>query len=160
MLLIMLEQAFRKGRELEEIVFLGDRLRRPSAVRAGIAGLGLVYVQLIKDAILAGVIAFIDIAVLQAALEQPLHGLVVPWIGSADELVVLESEFIPLFFELGGNSGSEFFGRFAGGLSSALDFLPMLVGARRQHHRIEALHAPEALDHIGGNGGVRVADVR
>ena len=50
-------------------------------------------------------------------------------------------------------------GDLAGGLGGALDLLAVLVGAGGQHG-VVALHALEARDGLGGDGGVRVPDVR
>ena len=49
--------------------------------------------------------ALVDVSVFQAALEQPLHGLVMALLGSADEMIVLETEGVPLLAEFGGDGG-------------------------------------------------------
>ncbi len=155
---VQLDQLFGESRELEEVVFLGDGLGGAAALRARVAGLGLVDVEFVVNAILAGVAALIDVAVVQAALEQPLHHFVMGGRGGADGAVHADVQLLPLGAELRGNQVGELLRRLADGFGGALHFLTVFVGAG-EHHGVEALHALEARNGLGGHGGVRVPDV-
>src|SRR5579864_1691677 len=74
-------------------------------------------------------------------------------------MIVLQAERVPLLAKFGGDGGGKFFRGLASGLGGSLYFLSVLVGSSSQHH-VEALHALEALDRVGGDGGIRMADVR
>ncbi len=148
-----------KRRKLEEVVFFGDRFGGTAAIGTVVARLGIVHIELVEDAILAGVAAFVDVAVVQAALEQPLHCFVVLRVGGADEGIVLKAQRVPLTPELGGDGVGELFRRLARGLRGALHLLAVLVRAGGEEH-IVAQHPPEPLDGVGGERGVGVADVR
>ncbi len=74
-------------------------------------------------------------------------------------MVVLQTEGVPLLLELVGDACHKLFRSLAGGLGGAFHFLAMLVGAGGERD-LEALHALEALDRVGRNRGVRVADMR
>ena len=60
---VVLQQLVGEGRELEEVVFFGDGFGGAAAIGAGVAGLGVVDVEFVEDAVLAGVAAFVDVAV-------------------------------------------------------------------------------------------------
>ena len=95
--LVELEQPVLEGRELEEVVLLGDGLGGAAAVGAGIAGLGVVDVEFVEDAVLAGVGALVDVAVLAGSART---GPAPPWrcCGSVVrmEAVDAELEHLPL----------------------------------------------------------------
>src|SRR5262249_35732139 len=78
---IEFQQAVFESRELEEEVFLGDRLRRAAAVGAGTAGAGLGHVELAVDAIRTLVLPLIDVAVLATAIEKHLDRAVMLRVG-------------------------------------------------------------------------------
>ena len=61
--------------------------------------------------------------------------------------------------EFVGDEVGELLRRFVGGGGGALDLLAVLVGAGGEDHRLVTLHALQALDRVGGDGGVGVADV-
>src|SRR6202008_3158126 len=84
-LLIKIEQRLLKCRQLEEIVFFGEGFQRPAAVRAKIAGFRIGHKIVVVNAVLAGVVAFVDVIVLAAEAEEPLHGADVLQIGGTDE---------------------------------------------------------------------------
>ncbi len=155
---VMREEFFGEGGELEEVVFLGNGFGGAAAVGAGIAGFGVVDVEFVEDAVLAGVGAFIDVAGVEAALEEPADGFVVAGFGGADEVVVLDADAVPEGAVFVGDDGGEFLGGASGGLGGALDFLAVLVGAGGEDG-VVTLHAFEALDGVGREGGVGVADV-
>ena len=72
---------------------------------------------------------------------------------------MLEAENPPLLGKFAGNDVGKLLRRFAGRGGGALDLLPVLIGAGGEHY-VVALHALPALDGVGGDGGVGVADVR
>ena len=159
LLFVELQQLVLKRRELEEVVLFGDGLGRTAAVGARIAGLGIVDVQLVEHAVLAGVRALVDVAVVEAALKQLLHdlgvcALVVRWKKSMSRSSV---------FHWSRNSAEitsvNSCGDLSGGLRGAFDLLAVLVGAGREIS-VVTLHALDALDGVGGDGRVGVADVR
>src|SRR5689334_6886605 len=82
-----------------------------------------------------------------------------PRFRSANEMVILETESVPLLAEFGCNGGGEFFRRFAGGLCGTLYLLPVFVCPGSEQYGLKTLHTFAALDDVGCNGGVRVADV-
>jgi hypothetical protein len=57
---IELQQAIAEGRELEVEILFRYRFGRTAAIRTRIAGLGFADVQLIEDAVLAGVAALVN----------------------------------------------------------------------------------------------------
>ena len=104
------EQLVLKRRELEEVVLFGDGLGRAAAIGARIAGLGVVDVQFVEDAVLAGVGALVDIAVLQASIEQILNHFGMLRAGGALEEVDIQVERLPLLAELVRNEVRELCG--------------------------------------------------
>jgi len=156
---VQLDELFGEGRELEEEVLLGDGFGGPAAVRARVAGFGVADVELVEEAVLPGVGALVDVAVVEAAAEEVLHHLVMLGIRGALEAVDLETQLPPLLAELLGDDGGELLGGLAGGAGGALDLLAVLVGAGGQHGAV-ALHRLEAPHQVGHDGGVGVADVR
>ena len=120
-----------KCRELEEIILFGDGFGGAAAIGTRIAGLGVVDVELVEDAVLAGVAAFIDVAVLAAALEQILHHVgVMVAVGGALEAVDAQAEHLPLVAEFVGDDVGEFLRRFARRPAAARStFCAVLVGA-------------------------------
>jgi hypothetical protein len=68
-LLVVFQQAVAERRELEKVVLLGDSFGGAAAIGARIAGPGVAHVQLIEDAVLPGVGAFLNVAVLLAPQE-------------------------------------------------------------------------------------------
>src|SRR5208283_3398840 len=139
--------------------FFGEGFERASAVRAILAGLGVVYEGVVVDAVLAGVVAFVDVAVFSAAPEKPLHGADVFQIGGAHEFVGGNTEFIPEGAPGLGHVGDEFPFGDAGFFGGAFDVDAVLVGAGG-HHDVVAAHAFVAANRITHHGGVGVADVR
>ncbi len=118
------EQLVREGRELEEVILFGDGFGGAAAIGAGVAGLGVVDIEVVEDAVLAGVAAFIDIAVLAAALEQILHHARVARIGGALKVVDLEAEQSPTAAGIRRRSRRQnSLRRFAGALGGALHIL-------------------------------------
>ena len=129
---VELEQPLLERRKLEVEILLGDGFGGASAIRAGIARLGFVDVQLIEDAILAGVVALVDVAAFDAAVEQILDNFGVLGIGGALETVDLQVERLPLLAEFVRDEIGELLRRFAGRRGGALDLLAVLVSAGRR----------------------------
>src|SRR5581483_3712859 len=157
---VELQQPVLEFGELEIEILFGDRLRGPSAIRARIAGFRFADVEFVEDAILSGVGAFVDITVLETPVEQVLDHAGVLGVGGALEPVDLQAQDFPLPAEFLRNEIGELLRRPAGGAGGALDLLAMLVGAGGEDYRLEALHALKALDRVGGDGRIGVADVR
>ncbi len=159
-LFVQLEQRLLKRGELEEVILFGNGFGRGAACRARIAGLDVVDVGFIADAISPGIRTLIDVAVLLAALEQPAHGLVMLGVRGADEMVVIDAELGPLADELGRHLRCVRQRVHARGLRGALHFQAVLVGAGGEHHRIVAFHFLEALDQVRDERGVGGAQMR
>ena len=157
--LVEIQQLLLERGQFEVVVLFGDGFGGASAFGARVARFRVVHVELIEHAILAGVAAFVDVAVVEAAAEQILHLDGVLGGGGALETVDAEAQDFPLALEFGGNDVGEFLRRFAGGCGGALDLLAVLIGAGGEHN-VVTLHALPALNGIGGDGGVGVADVR
>src|SRR5262249_41476326 len=98
--LVELQQAVREGGELEEVILFGDRFGRAATIRAGIAGLGVIHVELVIDAVLTRIASLVDITVVEALLEEPLDGLMMPRIGGPDGAVNANPERFPLLLKL------------------------------------------------------------
>jgi hypothetical protein len=130
-----------------------------AAVVTGIAGLGLVDVEVVVDAVLPGVGALVDVAVAPAALEQVLDDARVLGAGGALEMVDLQPELAPLPLEFGGDEVAVVSGRLSNAPGRALDVDPVLVRAGGQH-RLVALQAFEAAHDVRNDGRVGVANVR
>src|SRR4029077_6813151 len=128
------------------------------AIGAVVSGLGVVHESVVVDAVLAGVVAFVDVAVFPAELEKPLHGADVLEIGGADEFVGGDAEFVPKGAPGVGHFGDVFGFGDAGLFGGAFDVDAVLVGAGG-HDDVVAAHALVAADDIGDDGGVGVADV-
>ena len=69
-----------KRRKFKKIILFGDRFRGAAAIGAWIAGFGVVDVQFVEDAILAGITALVDVAVLAAQFKQLCYLLDVTYI--------------------------------------------------------------------------------
>ncbi len=147
LLFVELEQASGERGEFEKVVLFGDGFGGPAAIRTGIAGLGVVDVEFVEDAILAGVAAFVDAAVLQAALKQPLHGFAMRWASVVrTKWSMPKPKSSPLPLELCGDGVGELLRRFA---RAPVRSVPLFGRARRCRWSappVEALHALEALD--------------
>ena len=108
---------------------------------------------------MAGVAAFVDVAVVADPLPQRLHTLLVPVGGGADEVVVGQSHPVPKRTELGGDFIGELLRSLSRGLRGALDLLSVLVGASEKVS-IKAHQALAPGNGVAGNGGVGMSDVR
>src|SRR5712672_1746565 len=65
---VKIQQRLLKCRELEEIIFLGNRLGRTPAIRAILAGL-YVHVSIVVNAVLPGVVTGVNVSIFSAQLE-------------------------------------------------------------------------------------------
>src|SRR5207248_1795238 len=70
--LIQFEQPILERAQFEEVVLFGNGFGGTAAIRAGIPGIGIVYVQLVMKTVLAGVRPFVDVAVAQASVKEIL----------------------------------------------------------------------------------------
>jgi hypothetical protein len=124
-----LEQRLRHGGELEEIVLLLNGFGDASADGAGRSGRVVVGIELVKNAVLAGIGTLIDEAALLEQGEHGLHATLVLGAGGADELVIGDAETVPEGAELAADFVGELLGSFPGGSGGALNFLSVLVGS-------------------------------
>ncbi len=108
---------------------------------------------------MAGVLAQIDVALVPDLGEDLLHPLDVHVVGGANERVVLDVQDAPELLEVLDHGVGELFRRqpLLGG--AALDLLAVLVGPGQEQHP-EAPQLLVALDDVGQDGGVGMADVR
>src|ERR1700737_4300891 len=106
-LLIKIEKGLLERGELEEVVRFGDRFRGPAAIGTILAGL-YVDVGIVVDAVLSGVVARIDVAILAAQPEKPLDGSRVTNFRGANELVGRNAKFVPQGAPLVSHLGDEF----------------------------------------------------
>src|SRR5207247_3742979 len=111
----------------------------PGQRRLGIWALGgdalLVGVDpLAAEAVVAAVLAEVDLARVPERLEDPLHDGLVPLLGGADEVVVADPQPLPRLAELGGDAvgiGPGLHARLGCGLG---DLVAVLVGAGQDAH--------------------------
>ncbi len=94
-LAVKIEQRLFECGEFKEVVFFGESFERAPAIGTVVAGLGIIHKSVVVDAVLAGVMALVDVAVLAAKAEEPLHGTNVPQVGGADKFIGGESELVP-----------------------------------------------------------------
>ena len=109
-------------------------------------------------AVVAAVFAVVDVALVVEALEQDLHGLLVIGIGGADEAVVLDVELGPEIAEQAGDAVHEFLRGLACGVGGLHDLVAVFVGAGL-HTGVFAEHTVEALQSVGHDGGIRMAQM-
>ena len=84
-------------------IFLDHGFRGAAAIGARIAGLRVVHVGVVEDAVLAGVVAFINLAAVAAAAEQVLDDVGMAVAGGALEAVDVQAQDLPLLPELFGD---------------------------------------------------------
>ncbi len=99
-LVVKLQQLALEGRQLEEVILFADRLGDAAAVGAG-RSRRPIDIQLVGDAVLAGVGALVDEAAIAQRGEQLLHAALVPRLGGADEVVVGQAQPVPQRAKLG-----------------------------------------------------------
>ena len=99
--LIELEQFILKRRELEEVVVFCNRLCYAAAIGTWIAGFGIVDVQFVVHAVMAGVRSLVNVAVIQAALKKVLNHLCMLRAGRSLEEVDIQIQRFPLIAKLG-----------------------------------------------------------
>ena len=158
MLGVPMEQRLLKRGKLEEIICLGDSFRGASTVGTIFPSL-YVHVSVVVDAVLPGIVAGVDESVFTAQFEEPLDGMRVLQIRSANEFVAGNAEFVPEGFPLGSHFRDEFGFRDARFFRGAFDIHTVFVGAGSHHHVITA-HAFIAADGVADDGRIRVANVR
>src|SRR5258706_15771183 len=91
---IPVEKRFLKGRQFEEIVWLGDSFCQPATIGTVFAGLH-VHVSIVVNAVLPGVVPGVNETVFAAQFEKPLHGVGVFQVGGANKFIALNAEFVP-----------------------------------------------------------------
>ncbi len=161
-LLVELEQAVGVLAGLEEVSFLVGVVDLTAALGA-LAVHQLLAVgpeALAGLAVVAGVLALVDIALLVQLGEDLLAGLHVVIVGGADEAVVVaDIHQLPKVLDGGNDLIDVLFGSDACIGCLVLDLLAVLVGSGQEHDVI-ALHPLEAGQRVAGHGGVAVADAQ
>jgi hypothetical protein len=157
--LVKLQESFCKRGKLEEEVLLRDSFGGPAAIRAGVARLGVVNVQIVEDAILPGVRTLVDITILPAPIEEIIHHAGVFRVRGPLEVVDFEVQHLPLPSELGRYDVAEFQGSLALSLRGAFDVDAMLVATGGEHGLV-TLHALKAFDEVGNDSRIGMADMR
>ena len=114
---------------------------------------------LARGAVLALVLALVDVAQIVQLLENLLYRLYVVIVGGADVAVIADVHLCPEGFERLDDLVHVFFRGNALGSGFLFDFQTVLIGTGEKDHII-ALHPSVACDGIAGNGGVAVSDVR
>ena len=159
-LLVELQQAVGVLAGLEEVGFLVGIVDFAAAVRAlAVHQLAVGPEALAGLAVVADVLALVDIALLVELGEDLLAGLHVVVVGGADEAVVADVQQLPQILDGGYDLVHILLGGHAGIGGLVLDLLAVLVGAG-QEHDVVALHPLEACQCVAGHGGVAVADVQ
>ena len=154
---VQLQQLALEGGELEEVVFFAHRFRDAPAIRAGRAR-RRIDIQLVRDAILAGVAALVDEAALLQYPEELLHALAVALFRGPYVVVVTQPHAIPQGAELAGDGGSKLLGRLSCLPGRTFDLLPMLV-CPGEKPCVKAQGSLAPGDGVGHYRGVCVADV-
>src|SRR5207245_10422361 len=93
-LLVEIQQRLLKRGQFEKVVFFGDRFRGPAAIGAVVTGLGIRDEGMVVNAVLSSVVAFVDITVLVAEANEPLHGAYVPEVRGVDVLSRRLAKFV------------------------------------------------------------------
>ena len=167
--LVEVEQALLKLAHAEEVVLLLEHLDRATVNRADLLAVELarsghevvgLLVLFATDAVVALVLAVVDVPVVVELLQKALHDLLVPRLGRADEVVVRDVDRLqqrnpcrvdelvgPLLRRDTVRDGR------------AQNLLPVLVGAGERPGVDARLPVP-AREHVSGNLGVGVPDVR
>ena len=159
-LLVELQQAVSILAGLEEVGFLVCVVHFAAAVRAlAVHQLAVGPEALAGLAVVADVLALVDVALLIQLGENFLAGLHVVVVGGADEAVVADVQQLPQILDGGHDLVHILLGGHAGIGGLVLDLLTVLVSAG-QEHDVAALHALEAGQCVAGHGGVAVADVQ
>src|SRR6267143_2223514 len=156
---IKFEQLILKSRQLEEIILFLHGLGRPSAVRTGSARFCTIDIELVGDAILSGVSAFVDVTVVANAAKQFLHALLMPVFCGADEVVVGDTHALPQFTELRGNLVGILLWSFTSGLCRPLALLPVFVCAGEKE-LVRAQHALPPRNAVTRNRCIGMSYVR
>ena len=92
---VQLKKFLLESGELKKIIFFLHRLGGAATLRAGCTRADCVHVKLVKDAVLAGVVALVDKTVVTNTAPESLHAQLVAIGCSADEVVVLQAEPVP-----------------------------------------------------------------
>src|ERR1700687_3682669 len=133
---------------------LGDA----SASGAGIAWLRAVHIEFVRDAVLSGVGALVNVAIVSNAPEQFLRPLLVALFGGANEVVVRDSHPLPELAKFRGNFIRVLLRRFAGSLRRAFNLLAVLISSS-QEKSIGAKQSLPPRHGVAGDGGVGMANV-
>jgi len=147
-------------RHPEEVVLLLDEGERDLVVGALALDDLLVRVEpLAAEAVVAAVLAEVDLPRVVERLEDPLHHLLVPRLRGADEVVVRDAEAPPGGAERGRDLVGVGLGRHPGLRRRLGDLVAVLVRAGEEVHAVAA-QAPVAAHGVGHDRRARVPKVR
>ena len=159
-LLVELEQTVGVLAGLEEVGLLVGLVDLAAALGAlAVHQLAVGPEALAGLAVVADVLALVDVALLVQLGENLLAGLHVVVVGGADEAVVADVHQLPQVLDGGDDLIDVLLRSHAGVGGLVLNLLAVLVGAG-QEHDVAALHPLEACQRVAGHGGVAVADVQ
>ena len=159
-LLVELEQTVGVLAGLEEVGLLVGLVDLAAALGAlAVHQLAVGPEALAGLAVVADVLALVDVALLVELGEDLLAGLHVVVVGGADEAVVADVHQLPQVLDGGDDLIDVLLRSHAGVGGLVLNLLAVLVGAG-QEHDVAALHPLEACQRVAGHGGVAVADVQ
>src|SRR5262249_2007921 len=148
---IQLQQLVLKRRELEEIIFFANGLGNLSASRTRITRLRPIHIQLVRHAILPGESPLEDEPAVATQPEQMLNPLLVPLFSSADVVIIRNPHPLPQPAKLRRNFIGILLWSFPGSLRSALNLLPMLIGASKKKS-LRPQHPLPPRNRVAGNG--------
>ncbi len=147
-------------RELEEVGLLLGVLHVAPAVGAlAVNKLALGPEALAGGAVLAGVLALVDVALVVEGPEYLLHGGNMVVVGGADKSVVAYPHRLPQTLEVRNYLVNVFLRGNALFLCFKLYLLTLLVRSGEEHYVI-ALHSFESCDGVACHGSVAVTDMR
>ena len=168
-LLVERDQAVGERAHPEEVVALVEQFDRLGVDRADLLALVLALAVhelarllelLAADAVVALVLARVDVSGVVEVLQELLHVRLVAGIGGADEVVVGEVDGLEQRLpRLGDELVGPLLRRDAVRRGRAEDLLPVLIGTG-EHPGVFAALAVPACDDVGGDLRVRVPDVR
>src|SRR5437868_1417626 len=156
---IELEKLVFKGGKLEEIILFLHSFGWPAAFRTGSARADNVYVELVVNAVLAGIRPLVDVTIVTNNAPERLYSTFVPLRGGPNKVIVRQAHAIPQHPELIRNFVGKLLWRLVGSLGGSFNFLAVFVGPG-QKKGIVSEHAVATRDRVAGDRRVRVPDVR
>src|SRR5690606_22890555 len=160
MFLVIFQQPVGVFAHAEIVALFLQPFHRPSAVRAvAVHELALEEERFARGAVPAFILAEIHVPLFHELGENALHRLLVAFLRRADEVVVADLQLFPQRLDALHDAVHVFLGGDAVLLGLPLDFLPVLVRSRQEHHVVAA--QPLVAGHgVRRHRAVGVADVQ